>query len=246
MIPFSGVTAIGDLTNYPNTDLVLGNPTSVDFSKMILPPTLQNLGFENIVRFSMAQLSAAKWPALKELYSNLIDDRDFVNSSLSGIPGGFTFPKGVQTLIWGDNAFGSIPSGIPSSVQIMAFRGNYILDLVGLPTGLIKINFQGNSLKQVTNMDWSSATLVFPISNLTVNQETFDALDSLTEWKNDKTNYYGFLASKGIYTSSSSCSAINGQMKSLWSGKTSYTMNVCVTGANIFFVIINSNVYKTK
>ncbi|KDO19609.1 TKL protein kinase [Saprolegnia parasitica CBS 223.65] len=67
-----------------------------------------------------------------------------------------------------------------------------------------------------------------PISNFTVTPQTYAALNALKKWDGDTDNYAGFVVTRSILTSSSACSAINGQIRSLWATSASYTISVCV------------------
>ncbi|OQR89799.1 protein kinase [Achlya hypogyna] len=232
---FDGIAGVGDMRKYPNEVMTIANATSMDLSKMQLPPSLNILQFQNIKSLGISQ----------ELYQLLIVVAAII----------FFVPQGV----WSDNSFVSIPSNIPSTVRIMAFQNNWITDFTNLPaSGLTRVNFYGNSIKSVTNKDWSrldflsiggnpvetfanvklTSQLEFidikgcPITNFTVSADTFKALDVLPQWDQDTTNYKGFRVSQSIYTSTTACTAINGQIKSLWSGKTFYTFNVCVLGGS--------------
>ncbi|EQC25467.1 hypothetical protein SDRG_16657, partial [Saprolegnia diclina VS20] len=242
---FTNFQALGNLANYPNPDLTIQNTSTIDLSQMVLPKTLENMYFQNIKSISLSQITPP-WPALTTL--------DFINCSLYSVPSTFTFPSGVKTLNWNWNYLTRLPSGIPSSVRVLAFGANSLKTLAGIPPTPTLLNFYNNELTEVSNMDWSAVTFVrlgfnplvtfafvelstqlaffeikdCPISNFTVTPQTYAALNALKKWDGDTDNYVGFVVSRSILTSSSACSAINGQIRSLWATSASYTINVCV------------------
>ncbi|OQR83921.1 protein kinase [Achlya hypogyna] len=171
---------------------------------------------------------------------------------IDAFPPNFEWPNLLNLTLDG-NALQAIPSGLPTSLEYLNITGNGISDLNGLPPHLKELYAPNNSLASVTNYNWTSITELAmsnnplttfanvqlskniqyfscrhcKLTNFTVNQATYEALDQLPNF-ND-TNSTGFRMTTGINVDKAACASVNGTLRALWAGKSKLSFVVCVT-----------------
>ncbi|OQR88934.1 protein kinase [Achlya hypogyna] len=142
---------------------------------------------------------------------------------------------------------------LPPKLETINIEGNKISDLNGLPPHLKILLATSNTIASVTNYNWTSITKLSmsnnplttfanvqlskniqyfgcwdcKLTNFTVNQATYEALDQLPNFM--YTNSTGFDMDTGINVDKTACASINGTLRALWAGKSKLSFVVCVT-----------------
>ncbi|OQS01744.1 protein kinase [Achlya hypogyna] len=220
------------------TQLELHNIARIDFNfTETFPPSFKSLSIFDCALDAIPP--NFKWPNMAELYVH----HHHRNHTL--------WQRSLDY-----NALQAIPSGLPTNLEILSIQGNKISDLHGLPPHLKELYLFGNALTSITNYNWTSLTQLYEMSmsynplttfanvqlskniqffscnhckltNFTVNQATYEALDQLPIYNSE--NATGFSLIAGFNVDEAACASINGTRRSLWSGKSKLSFMVCVT-----------------
>ncbi|EQC29194.1 hypothetical protein SDRG_13067 [Saprolegnia diclina VS20] len=210
----------------------------------------------NVASLSLSQITSP-WPALTCL--------ELINCNLVRFSSSFAFPPGLKSLYITKNMLVRVPSNLPASIRKLGLQGNAITSLNGLPPTVINLDASFNQLTDVSNVDWRAVTSVdlsnnpltalanvrlasrltyfnianCSIVNVTIDAETFNALDALAPssalkddrgyYRYDPDNnviYVGYKVTSTIYTDTAACEANHGSIRELWATTSEYDVRI--------------------
>ncbi|OQR99568.1 protein kinase [Achlya hypogyna] len=135
-----------------------------------------------------------------------------------------------------------------------AIQANVLTDVTYLPPSVTFLNMYSNEITQIVNHNWAHLTFLrlglnplktianvrlsrkleffgceaCPLANITVDPETYDALNAL-ERSDGEEDSYGFFMTTNVSTDAAACNALGGAIRPLWAGKTNVSVTACVT-----------------
>ncbi|OQR88510.1 hypothetical protein THRCLA_10274, partial [Thraustotheca clavata] len=241
---FPDFNAFGDHShsNASMPTLIVGDIPFLIVKDMVLPSSVIRADFSNITKMDFGSITKPFPPSLVAL--------NIYNSSLDIFPITFKWPNVLNITLLGNN-LQTIPKNLPASLKNFAIQNNLITDFNYLPANLSLLNLRGNQITSVINNDWRSLdflaftnnplTTIYklklsnklryfggsncPITNFTINNETYNALNKLTA---SPDGMYGFKMNGNISVDQAACTAISGSVMQLWANKTNYSIFACV------------------
>ncbi|OQR83357.1 protein kinase, partial [Achlya hypogyna] len=243
-LPF--FNAIGDITKANIAYLRFGNKSLLVMKGMSFPSTLTHLLVENITTLDFNQLTKPFPLTMRRI--------EIIDSYLDVFPATFSWPTGLKNLTLRNNRLQTIPKGLPDGLASIAIQNNTLNDFNYLPPNLTFINIRNNLYEKVTDKDWTNlyylqmsynpiktfanvklspkirffSCVDCPITNFTINQATFDAVDVLPKCGEDeepiKLNCFRF--NQDINVDAAACTAIQGTIQTLWAGKADNKINL--------------------
>ncbi|OQS05772.1 kinase [Thraustotheca clavata] len=233
--------AIGDFTqsNVSMSSFICTDTPTLIMKDMALPKTVVKIYLGNITTMDFGSITKPFPPSLQTI--------NIYSSGLGIFPINFKWPS-VVNISLPDNSLQTIPKGLPKTLQGLSVQNNSITDLNYLPPNLTFLNLRNNQITSISNQDWQLMKSIFNpvtsitniklsnklfyfacidclITNLTINNETYQALNAL-QWAESYT--IGFRMTKDIVIDPSSCTAISGTVMPLWANKSKNTFTACV------------------
>nr|AIG55387.1 secreted protein [Thraustotheca clavata] len=278
---FYGMAAIGNMRDYPWSELDITDTPGVVLRDMILPPIVTTLSFENIPGLDLTSAKTTSWPNVNTL--ELLSCTNLVITNKINWPVNLT---SMYAYVMISDHFIKQPDeqystrfAINPTISVRDFnyffankaiQHNGLTDLNYLPEKNITfLNLYNNSLQTVVNKDWRAlnflnlgenpleaisnvqlskaltflyailhrlaATNAFysfckytKVNNITIDANTFAALNALKRWGEDDNNLTGFALDNSIETNAAQCTAIGGAIQPLFQGQTNLTVTACV------------------
>ncbi|KDO25150.1 TKL protein kinase [Saprolegnia parasitica CBS 223.65] len=241
--------AIGDLSRSLVAYMKYGNKSLLVMKGMAFPKTLTTLTIENITTIDFNQIKTPFPDSMRRI--------DVLDSFLDVFPATFRWPVALKNLTLRGNRLQTIPKGLPDGLVSLAIQNNTLNDFNYLPPNLTFLNIRHNQYEKVVDMDWTNLNYLqlsynpiktianirlsdkirffgcmdCNVTNFTINQATFDALNVLPACDDDestlKATCYRF--NKNTAVDMAACTASSGKPLQLWPSDTTVKVNVCVT-----------------
>ncbi|OQR99874.1 protein kinase [Achlya hypogyna] len=249
-----GVNAIGDLTNYkPTTIYVLNSTAPINLAHAVFPPTLTKIFFIKTT-IDITSLKTDLPATVDTLFVTNLDGNQ-LTSYPKNLPPTF---KRLSVLLDAPilthhlvNDLTSIPPPTPS-LDYLNLYGNKITSVVNLDfSNLIYLSLAMNPVTTISNINLSSniaflsvasvthASLLHcsdcygcKLTNFTMTDASYTALNALRPWNGDESAYKGFNMNADVVVDATACRASGGVVKYLWAGVSSSSIQTCVMPAS--------------